>query len=208
MQSHGPLRPYGTNEPRTIVVLGCPRGGTSAVSGVLHHSGIHMGSNLGHQYEDASFKHFLKDRKETSQREAESKRIEAVKQRNLDHGTWGFKSVNVVYYFDAIRPYLRNPVFLAVTRDPLEISQSSAKHDGKDWSLRLLEVAINHTGRVFQTIESHADIPTLLFSIRELQTQSEQILGRLEQHVGHPINTDRCLKFLAAGSYQNPALLD
>ena len=208
MQSHGPLRPYGTDEPRTIVVLGCPRGGTSAVSGVLHHSGINMGSNLGHQYEDASFQHFLEHRKATSQKKAVSKRIEVVKKKNLEYGTWGFKEVNVVYYFDAIRSYLRNPIFLAVTRDPLEISQSSAKHDGRDWSLRLLEDAINHTKNVFQTIDSHADIPALLFSIRELQTQSKQVLERIEQHVGHPINTERCLKFLATGSYQEPAFLD
>ena len=75
------IKPLKNTDPKTLVVMGCPRGGTSAVSGLLHHSGIYMGDSLGHQYEDPGFHHWLE--RSYGKRDQEVKRrIAVIQQRN------------------------------------------------------------------------------------------------------------------------------
>jgi len=54
--SHYIIRENLHTDKKTVVVLGSPSGGTSMISGILRIIGVYMGSDLGHQHEDKTFK--------------------------------------------------------------------------------------------------------------------------------------------------------
>jgi hypothetical protein len=163
-----------------------------------------MGPELGQQYEDPGFKHYPKDRKDIGEKAAIAKRIEVARSRSAQHEVWGFKAPNAVYFFDEIRPYLPAPRLVVVTRDPLEISESSARHDKKDWELRLLRVAVNHSQKVYECLERHADLPAIILSLEWLKQNQTDAFGALETFTGCAIDYLRGKDFLSHGTYRAP----
>ena len=76
--------------PRTVVVLGVARGGTSIVAGALHHLGVWMG-------EDARDPVYEDHRMSEALQSGSWKRVREVVARNDDrHEVWGFKRPDVV----------------------------------------------------------------------------------------------------------------
>lgn len=99
--------------PRTVVVLGVERGGTSMVAGAIRAMGIPMGDRAGFNHEDPRF--LTED----------PERLGAyIAQRNQEHAVWGFKmpkaSLNLGFFAQA----LRAPVFVVAYRNPVAIVDS------------------------------------------------------------------------------------
>jgi len=149
---------------KTIVVLGCPRGGTSVVAGALYRLGVFMGEGLGHQYEDKEFK-----------RDYGGDLVRTVETRNREHKVWGWKLPNTIYHLTAILPHLRNPHFVVVYRDPFSIAMSSATHDGRELNQRLLDVPVNHYQKMHRVI-AHTTHPRLVCSYEGLVKNKEQFV--------------------------------
>lgn len=80
-----------------VIVLGCYRSGTSAVSGILHHLGVMMGkefdqpakSNPKGYFEDVEFKKLYSKLAEGKEVEGSIKLL--VKMRELEYPLWGVK---------------------------------------------------------------------------------------------------------------------
>lgn len=185
---------------RTFVVLGCPRGGTSLISGILSASGVYMGDFTTNQYEDPKFK-----LKQHQFQNAVQLLSSVIAQRNQDCTYWGWKVPDTIYYIDAIQHLLINPCYLIIYRDEEAIARSSAFHDGRDWQRqgdRLREVARNHTGLVrafqercmfehhaFQLEEIHAQpasfVARILDIVTPLRPESAQLLTLINQEGGY-----------------------
>lgn len=186
---------------RTFVVLGCPRGGTSLLSGALNATGIYMGETATAQYEDKAFKVPLADVRRDPNIEA--RLLPVIQERNRRHRFWGWKLPNNIYYIQQIRHLLVNPVFIFVYRDENAIARSSAKHDGKAWWLhrrRLIKVARNHTQLVrnFEATLGENDSKAT-FHLEEVQKNIPAFLDEFAKLVPSDL-FDR----EAVGSFVNP----
>jgi len=153
------VRPALSDMPqKTVIVLGCPRGGTSLVAGVLSRLGVFMGDGLGHQYEDPRF------REETSLEE----KINAISKNNSLYSTWGWKLPNTIYYIDNIIEHIRNPVFIAIYRNPFDIFLSSTRHDDEEINMRNMEVPIDHYKIMNNVLKQYGDIPLATCSFEKV----------------------------------------
>lgn len=118
----------------TVCVLGAPRGGTSAVAGVIRSLGIFFGSEIDDaSNEDLDFRvHngnraiFSSPNLQRERSEFISHSIELVKARNRERSVWGWKDPIAAEYIDDIAGDLRNPHFVLVFRDIAAISQREA----------------------------------------------------------------------------------
>jgi hypothetical protein len=101
-----------SQEPRTLIVLGAPRGGTSAIASILRELGIFLGDNAtAPVYEDLE----LASRLEREDEESAGAKIEDYNQR---HEVWGYKRPGMAFTIDQHHKLFRNPIYLAVFRDP------------------------------------------------------------------------------------------
>jgi hypothetical protein len=80
-------------------------------------------------------------------------------------------------------PHLRNPHFVAVFRNPFSISRSSAERDSRDFNLRLLQVAANHTKRVVDLLEK-LEAPAALVCFESAVRQPETFVSNLAEFIG------------------------
>ncbi|HVT26455.1 MAG TPA: hypothetical protein VHE81_00410 [Lacipirellulaceae bacterium] len=189
------LRPPIHKPKRTIVVLGAPRGGTSMVSATLRKLGVMMGDRLGHQHEDPAF------RREVPLEE----KLATVQKRNAEHDVWGWKLPGAVYYIRDLLPHLQNPHFVAVFRNPLSVSRSSADRSGdevNDNAIKLLQVALNATQKVVDVLKE-IDAPAALVSFESVIQQPEAFARQLAAFVGV---SDETLIAEAAGTAINKQL--
>lgn len=96
-----------TKGPRTYIVFGEMRGGTSMVAGVMRGMGVYMGPDIAAEnHESAAFK----------KRPIPDLR-EAVEAANKLHDVWGWKNPHAADYIDRIWGDLRNPHLICVFRD-------------------------------------------------------------------------------------------
>ncbi|MEM5515316.1 hypothetical protein WNY37_00025 [Henriciella sp. AS95] len=105
--------------PRTVVVFGMPRGGTTMVAGICQRCGIHMGSDLPRNLEDQDFVGKSHDHM-----------INAIKQRDQQFNVWGWKFPRAAAYLSDLQNALRNPMFILVWRDALSVATRGAKNTG------------------------------------------------------------------------------
>ena len=118
--SHLILNPSVKEEvKRTIIVLGCARGGTSLVAGALRELGIMMGEHFdGVTHEDIDFR--IDDI---------GKLKELIAERNRNYDVWGWKYPKSIEYMADIVDCLKNPRFIAVYRNPLDIIRSNLNRE-------------------------------------------------------------------------------
>lgn len=109
-------------EEKTVVVIGCSRGGTSMIAGTLRELGVLMGERMtGSNHEDVEF----------TTTNIGVLRANIAK-RNTEHKVWGWKYPHVTEYLAEIMGDLRNPYFIFVFRNILDVARSYAKYHQKD----------------------------------------------------------------------------
>ncbi|WP_353570309.1 sulfotransferase [Candidatus Albibeggiatoa sp. nov. BB20] len=153
-----------------------------------------MGNQLGHQYEDPLFRteNTLEDM------------IATIKQRNQDYQTWGWKLPNNINYLSDLLPHLRNPIFINVIRNPLAIACSSATHDQRELTDKMMLGAINHTRKVQKFLTENPSIPSLFLQYEDVIHQPDSFCDVLEQFIQYPIDRSKVLPFLSKKTYISP----
>lgn len=140
----------------TVPVIGCPRGGTSMVTGTLISLGVCMGEDLANRYqlEDAPF------RSDTMT----NKMLQTVSKMDEKYNKWGFKYPNSVYYMRQLIPNLRNPHPVFIFRNHLSIAESSASRDkNTKFGPYLLSTAYRHETAMTSLLSSMS-FPAALYS--------------------------------------------
>jgi hypothetical protein len=108
----------------THIVLGCPRGGTSMIAGLLRLAGVYMGEKINennnedlefiaHKGIRAIFTH--PERAEEKTRLLDAYRT-LIAKRNRERVLWGWKDPIAIYYLKEVFDGLRNPHFFVLTR--------------------------------------------------------------------------------------------
>lgn len=110
VMTHGVPR---NNGPRTYIIFGSMRGGTSMVAGVMRGLGINTGPDVDENNQES---------KAFNGRSSDDM-AETIKIQNTEHNVWGWKNPNAVDYLDRIWADIRNPHLICVMRDPVANAQ-------------------------------------------------------------------------------------
>jgi hypothetical protein len=183
--SGGPLEfiPAQNQEEATYIVLGCPRGGTSLISGLLRILGVWMGDELGHQHEN----------KEAFARTVPlNTKLQKIRMYDTQFKKWGWKEPNTVHWIHEVKSALRNPHFIVVYRNPIDIALSSARRDKRDFSDKLLNVPINHYKKMHRFLKKNND-PRLYVSFESGLRNKEALVEKMAAFVGVEL-TDELMK--------------
>jgi spore maturation protein CgeB len=119
---------------RTILVFGCGRGGTSAMSGALRLMGVNMPNAhpLKHEWSPICFSEQQIDR-ETTQNN--------ITIFDRQYPIWGWKAPKDVFYFDQYVSMLRNPHIVIVFRNIYDVINSSHKHEKLDFGATAIDIS-------------------------------------------------------------------
>lgn len=161
--------------PRTAVVLGVARGGTSMVSGVLRGLGVFMGDNLGFNHEDGQIQRIVRQ-------QAFDRFGEIAQNRNRRHPLWGFKFPEASLVMDRFHPELNNPHYLFVVRHPLARGMSVVTRTGGQLSDAVVE-ALDSYRSIFDFLAS-VDAPALLINYEQATAEAADCVAQIADFLG------------------------
>lgn len=101
------------SEPRTYIIFGSMRGGTSMVAGVMRGLGVHIGPDVDENNQES--KAFNGPSVEDMKK--------SLQAQNVENRIWGWKNPSAADYLDQIWPEIRNPHLICVMRDPVANAQ-------------------------------------------------------------------------------------
>ncbi|MEJ8575006.1 hypothetical protein [Microbaculum marinum] len=178
------LRPtrLAPGAPRTAVVLGIARGGTSMVAGTLRGLGVNMGDDLGFNHEDARVQQIVN-------RQEFDTFAGIAKARDAEHGLWGFKFPEASTVMDRFHPSLRNPHYLFVLRHPLARGQSAVKRTGGDLGASVVDALKSYEG-IFAFLDG-IDAPVLLVNYEQATEDREIAAAEIAAFLGIEATPER-----------------
>jgi len=163
-------------QPRTLVVLGVSRGGTSATAGILGQLGVFMGnSGKAPMYEDL----FL-NRAVVNDSSAETE--QRIEQYNTRHPVWGFKGVVLNRDLARYHRMFRSPMYLVIYRDLLAIASRARISAGHDIQ-KIMARQINEYGRI-QRFLSEVNPPAILLSYEKMRQQPAAMIEAIVGFTG------------------------
>ena len=174
--------PFPAGRPRTAVVLGIARGGTSMVSGVLRGLGVYMGDDLGFNHEDSKVQRIVN--KQAFQRFAK-----LAKRRDKAHSIWGFKFPEASLIMDRFHPELRRPHYLFVLRHPLARGNSVVARTGGTLSAAVTEALDNYKA-IFSFLES-VDAPAMLVNYEQATANPADFVAAVADFLGIAASQDQ-----------------
>ena len=109
--------------PRTFIVVGVAKSGTSMAAGLLRLAGVHFGTTeeFG-DYERESENMYLIDRVRTGDRQA-------IEEMNARYGVWGMKHPLLAGQLPWLLHACRNPHFVFCYRDVVAVAEHKRKGD-------------------------------------------------------------------------------
>jgi hypothetical protein len=157
--------------PKTVVILGLPRGGTSMVAGVVRELGIDLGPRLGVNHEDP---HFLPTDLDVIRRR--------IRERNAQDQTWGWKMPHSTDYIDRIETDLRNPHVIFVFRNILGVALSQERHSAAELDIAL-DFSLQKMGTMLSKI-GKLSCPKLLIDYDSAVRAKEDFVSTLSSFLG------------------------
>lgn len=194
------VAPPRTDEPRTYVILGVARGGTSMVAGLTRMCGVWLGDDLPHNHEDAAFN---VDQLKKAGADPVARMREAITERDAARDVWGWKYPHAGAYLEDLRDDLRNPHLVVVLRDPVASTARNILYNDAEPLREVLRVH-RTTTRNLDLVERWA-VPTLFVSYERGLARPFKLAGLLAEFLGTPAPTDRAKvrEFVQPGSYQD-----
>lgn len=169
---------------KTLIVVGPGRGGTSLVSGALHHLGVFTGeTSRAPTFEDA--------RLDAAFRSGEAERVQGlVDDYNARHRVWAFKRPASLAYLDQLHQVVRNPVYLFIFKDIFSIAN---RNDiSMQWNLKKgLRTALRSYRQMVDFIDGRAPNGLMLSYDRVVQNKETFIDTLTELVAPHPVSSEQ-----------------
>ena len=177
----------GISSQKTVVVMGCSRGGTSMVAGILRGLGIFMGMNIpGVNHEDLEF---VTDDVEQIKK--------LIMHRNQSHDVWGWKYPHTIDYIHAIENDLRNPYFIVVFRNLFSVAASFKKYH-PDFTIQSALAEAERRYRKIVEYISATKHPVLLLSYENTLAEKQSLIEGLIDYLDIKDFTPNRIKELSA----------
>ncbi|MCT8972029.1 sulfotransferase [Microbaculum marinisediminis] len=161
--------------PRTAIVLGVARGGTSMVSGVLRGLGLFMGDNLGFNHEDSTVQAIV-----SKKNFGDFGKL--ARERDGEHRIWGFKFPEASQMMDRFHPSLRNPHYLFVMRHPMARGMSVVARTGGTLPAAIKDALTNYQA-IFSFIDQ-VDAPVLMINYEQATENPRACVEQVARFLG------------------------
>jgi hypothetical protein len=177
-----------SKEGCTLLVIGQARAGTSMVGSILNQMGIPIGRKIGAVHEDNELGPYLDPLKKGKVTEGF---LKVINSRNNEHIKWGWKRPDLYTILSTIIPYLRNPRFVCIFRDPTAIvSRNLISLDGEKDETKVVELYSNTLAEqklILDSVVSEKQ-PTLLLSYEKALTRPINFIKSLSNFAGNDLS--------------------
>lgn len=148
---------------KTVVVVGSGRGGTSSIAGALHLLGVRMcESDCELNSEDSEIVRAYQGNMHRGHQLAAGEAAKVIARRNERYSVWGWKDPSADLYLESVITILRNPHFLFVLRNPVDVAMSHV--DTNSGSIEVgLDSSLRRYMRYWKMLQRFG-LPTLLVS--------------------------------------------
>jgi len=193
--------------PKTVVVLGVARSGTSMASGLLHFLGVNMSpsNNPGFQnpkgsFEDIAFIKITTDiartiNQKTYDKTAKRKFLTQLKEviknredrcRQQKNRAWGWKSALTHHAMELMHPLLHSPYLIIVFRNPLDNARSWKLHKrlnyGENVTIeKALSVVSDNVQDIVSVAKRFSDIPRHYTTYEQIKSRPVQEAKKMAQ---------------------------
>lgn len=171
--------PGSQREPqKTLLILGAPRGGTSALAGALSAMDIFMGQGAAPPvFESLALANAIEA--------GDLDRVrELVATFDASHDVWAFKRPGFTRFVDEFTHYFRNPIYLVILRDPVATANRSfiSGRLKVNYLKKLRRVLTVYSG-IVEFIESSGS-PALFISYEKLLQDPRATLTQITAELG------------------------
>jgi hypothetical protein len=178
--------------PRTYIVFGVMRGGTTMVAGVMRALGLPMGGEVNEDNQESA---------EFADRPIEQMTA-AIEAHNRAHPVWGWKYPNAADYLDRLWPHLRNPHLICIFRDPVANGQGLNRWHPMGLVQGVQEGLLRQQRNL--NLIALRNCPSILVSYEKAERDKRLFLGEFADCLGFA--PDHAAfdfdGFMAAGSYK------
>ncbi|WGL17294.1 hypothetical protein PVT68_03090 [Microbulbifer bruguierae] len=176
--------------PKTVVIFGVPRGGTTMVAGVVQRLGVDLGEDLPVNLEDPAFNG-----------KSIEEMLQSIFTRNRCKKLWGWKFPRARSYLEDIQEYLVRPHYIIVWRDVLA---NATRLIGRGSSV--IE-ALNHAHTIQRKnidVLDKLNGPCLLVSYEKAILNPEALARQISKFidVNARLDIDELLSFSQPGTYK------
>ena len=198
---------------KTIIVLGKARSGTSLTAGILSILGVDMNGdssptpfNPHGAYEDLDFNDLNQEILKSAggdnllnppshenilnQKQKYDLHLRNFFEQKSKEGLWGWKKPATILLLDLYLPYIKNPHFVVVTRDPqsnaISLLDYLKPRDPSITLARCFEIVNVFNKRISECIQSYPNIPTLHISFESLTSDPAVQAKRIAEFLGIP----------------------
>jgi hypothetical protein len=178
--------------PRTYIVFGVMRGGTSMVGGVLRGMGLYLGPDISAEnHESSAFAH-----------KPIHKIRETIETVNKTHDVWGWKFPHAADYLDRVWGQITNPHLICVYRDPISNARGLNRWHPIGEIQAVHESLLRQQKNLAMTLMRNC--PSLLVSYEKAARNPMHFVEELSAWTGLPADHDRFdfPGFMAAQSYK------
>ena len=181
-----------TEGPRTYVVFGVMRGGTTVIGGVMRGLGIFMGDNIDENNQESMDFHGRKP----------DQLAETIARHNAAHQVWGWKHPNAADYLESIWPLLVNPHAICVYRDA--VANGQALNRWHPFSkLDAIQAALRRQQRNLNLLKTLSG-PKIFVSYEKAERDKELFLEEFSALLGMTADPRKFdfVSFMKSGSYK------
>lgn len=182
------------SEKTTYVVLGCFRGGTSLLTGLLKLMGVPMSQTpVIYNNEDLEM-----------QTNDVNIAIQGLLKRNNKYDVWGWKYPGSIFYMEQLLPYLQNPKFLQIYRDPYSIALTEKREVKRDINngIQFAMLQLIHHANFF--LQYNNRFPFFLVSYEKILRDKEIFLKDFLEFVNFTseVSYEKLLEYIHPGTYE------
>jgi hypothetical protein len=178
------VRPPNT-APRTLIVTGTHRSGTSLVAAMLQRAGIFMGSEINDiVYEDEELDRILRSGDPATLQQF-------IASRNTAHRVWGFKLPMLCRDLPYERlGWFTNPHLIVTFRDLVAMAVRASVSEFQDPAASLRRAAADQGAML--TFVDTSGCPALLLSYEKALMMPEQMIDAVMRFCGIPLDASIC----------------
>lgn len=198
--------------PKTVIVIGHGRSGTSLTAGMLKILGVDVGINARPdkdnprgRFEDESFEEMnikivnYKDKEDKSSevKQKLSNEIKTlIKRKSKNKLIWGWKHPFTIFTIDFFLPYLLNPYFIFVFRNPIDVVNSTLEfgHGGKMNFFQAFQSVNSYNKEILNFLVKHPDLPKIFITFENIISNPVKEAKRLSDFLGLELKEKQIIK--------------
>jgi hypothetical protein len=180
---------------KTVVVIGSARTKTSVIAGIIHYLGVNMnpkdntteGYPFG-SFEDEPITFVSAELKRGHTPERKKTLLEHIKiimeERNKRNIDWGWKTPATHKVFEYFRPYIINPHFVVIVREPLDHAASIQRGERFYRNNHIsfgsaLRIVYEDGAKLAEMLNKHKVIPRIYISCSELTEGLDRVTDKI-----------------------------